>query len=831
MSTDSILCITPCGLKFAHQLSPSDRTDGLKTWRKRCSSRSPTLCKEGSTGGMATGQLHRGGILLIRFVSLLPLEPYLALSNVHGVEHSAPLLLLLLLHLALALAGLHDTGCSTLALSAWSGNRTDCRGAGCGRRGTARGTWHARWTVSLTGGSWLASDGCTLAAPSGAPRSVNFTPGFPSTVPGYCDHHVQLHAGQRVPDGDADRLLRDLRWEAKKSELLSLPGAGTQRFRGCWLGIYLLVLDDIVLAAVVFLLLGRVPVVGLGVVRDQHHRLVVVAQWRWRLGPPRRTTRKLAVGGRGRVRQLVDVVRRVHGLMVLRMNLMRLHLHRAGLHAERQVGTVLVDRLLAVVAVARLHRDVVVVAMRVHSRQHIRLAGGRCRLTDHRSCGRCLLLLLLLLLVLLLLLLLRSSGDSFRLRCWIDGGIVAPGGRVLVRGDLLLGRRHVHTAGRMWSRQRVRLDWLRLGGYLWRCGGRQLGLHLLKDLVGGAKAGLDAAHRGPRVEAVIVLLIVVRASAGGGCRRGRLRAVALLEPLGACALLLHKRGQFVRFLSGRAGDHCRVDVADAVLGALRARHRAAVARMRQRVVRQVVPLSSDARRQRRQRGEELAARVDLPLLGRLVDLRVCTLNLNAHANVRTRRATAVLPRKFETSGVSRGWPLEGGRCPSLVAAYLRDDHDRVLVRLRDLLLAPVAVEQVGDLLPFEPLLELDADELGEKLLSGMYFGCCGFSSPAGLSRRSSSPSSPSQPALSLPSPPPADSSIGSSMSHVSCRMRSSSEVTSFTGIFFLREREKLTNLAATKRRTRLFSSFALNFARRLESCERDSSIQRQMDGC
>uniref|UniRef100_A0A8D8A1Y6 (northern house mosquito) hypothetical protein n=1 Tax=Culex pipiens TaxID=7175 RepID=A0A8D8A1Y6_CULPI len=60
--------------------------------------------------------------------------------------------------------------------------------------------------------------------------------------------------------------------------------------------------------------------------------------------------------------------------------------------------------------------------------------------------------------------------------------------------------------------------------------------------------------------------------------------------------------------------------------------------------------------------------------------------------------------------------------------------------------------------PFDPLDELDADELGEKLLSGMYLGCWGFSSPAGLSRRSSSLRSPS-----LPSAP---SSIGSSMSHV-----------------------------------------------------------------
>lgn len=36
----------------------------------------------------------------------------------------------------------------------------------------------------------------------------------------------------------------------------------------------------------------------------------------------------------------------------------------------------------------------------------------------------------------------------------------------------------------------------------------------------------------------------------------------------------------------------------------------------------------------------------------------------------------------------------------------------------------------------ELLDELDADEMGEKLLSGTYFDCCGFSSPAGLSRRS-----------------------------------------------------------------------------------------------
>uniref|UniRef100_A0A8D8J4M0 (northern house mosquito) hypothetical protein n=1 Tax=Culex pipiens TaxID=7175 RepID=A0A8D8J4M0_CULPI len=95
--------------------------------------------------------------------------------------------------------------------------------------------------------------------------------------------------------------------------------------------------------------------------------------------------------------------------------------------------------------------------------------------------------------------------------------------------------------------------------------------------------------------------------------------------------------------------------------------------MCQRVVRQIVPLTGDARRQRGQRREELSPRVGLALLRWLMNLCVSALDLYAHANVRTSRTTAV-------------------------PTHLRNDHDRILVRLRDLLLPPVPVEQVGDLL-------------------------------------------------------------------------------------------------------------------------------------
>uniref|UniRef100_A0A8D8A342 (northern house mosquito) hypothetical protein n=1 Tax=Culex pipiens TaxID=7175 RepID=A0A8D8A342_CULPI len=97
--------------------------------------------------------------------------------------------------------------------------------------------------------------------------------------------------------------------------------------------------------------------------------------------------------------------------------------------------------------------------------------------------------------------------------------------------------------------------------------------------------------------------------------------------------------------------------------------------MCQRVVRQIVPLTGDARRQRGQRREELSPRVGLALLRWLMNLCVSALDLYAHANVRTSRTTAVL----------------------------RNDHDRILVRLRDLLLPSVPVEQVGDLLVRRPV--------------------------------------------------------------------------------------------------------------------------------
>ena len=95
--------------------------------------------------------------------------------------------------------------------------------------------------------------------------------------------------------------------------------------------------------------------VRFGIVRDEHHRLMIVAQRWWRFGPPCWAASELAV--RGGISHLVDVVRRMYGL-VLGVNLMRLHLNCAGLHAQRQVGAVLVDRLLPMVAMTRLHRYV-----------------------------------------------------------------------------------------------------------------------------------------------------------------------------------------------------------------------------------------------------------------------------------------------------------------------------------------------------------------------------------------------------------------------------------------------------------------------------------------
>lgn len=99
----------------------------------------------------------------------------------------------------------------------------------------------------------------------------------------------------------------------------------------------------------------------------------------------------------------------------------------------------------------------------------------------------------------------------------------------------------------------------------------------------------------------------------------------------------------------------------------------------------------------------------------------------------------------------------------------------------------------------EPLDELDADELGEKLLSSMPYlplpvwpaGCGGFSSPAGLSRRSIvSMLNVSAVVVAAESEPDSDALVAdavlvvSSTSHVSRRMRSSSEL-SVRCCFFL----------------------------------------------
>lgn len=80
----------------------------------------------------------------------------------------------------------------------------------------------------------------------------------------------------------------------------------------------------------------------------------------------------------------------------------------------------------------------------------------------------------------------------------------------------------------------------------------------------------------------------------------------------------------------------------------------------------------------------------------------------------------------------------------------------------------------------EPLDELDTDELGEKLLSTVpYFGSCGLSSPAGLSRRSNV-SPVLYESAALPSAAPSFSST----SQVRRRIRSSNEV-SVRCCFFL----------------------------------------------
>lgn len=87
----------------------------------------------------------------------------------------------------------------------------------------------------------------------------------------------------------------------------------------------------------------------------------------------------------------------------------------------------------------------------------------------------------------------------------------------------------------------------------------------------------------------------------------------------------------------------------------------------------------------------------------------------------------------------------------------------------------------------EPLDELDTDELGEKLLSLLPLAnFCGFSSPIGLPRCVNSQLA-SAANFELSSSPfsAALSSFVSSMSHVSCLMRSSSEISDFTAFFLI----------------------------------------------
>lgn len=84
----------------------------------------------------------------------------------------------------------------------------------------------------------------------------------------------------------------------------------------------------------------------------------------------------------------------------------------------------------------------------------------------------------------------------------------------------------------------------------------------------------------------------------------------------------------------------------------------------------------------------------------------------------------------------------------------------------------------------ELLDELDAVEMGEKLLSGTYFVVCawGFSSPVGLFRRSNK--------FAWFDP----DSGGSSTSQVNWRIRSSSDVSGFVIRFlYLKKKKKIQN--------------------------------------
>ena len=68
-------------------------------------------------------------------------------------------------------------------------------------------------------------------------------------------------------------------------------------------------------------------------------------------------------------------------------------------------------------------------------------------------------------------------------------------------------------------------------------------LHLLDDLRGGAEAGLDAAHRRPAQEAVVLGLGLVARGAAAGAAAGAAggRLVAFLQPLQTAAILQRRR--------------------------------------------------------------------------------------------------------------------------------------------------------------------------------------------------------------------------------------------------------------------------------------------------
>lgn len=143
---------------------------------------------------------------------------------------------------------------------------------------------------------------------------------------------------------------------------------------------HLLILNNIVLPAVVFLLLSRVALVGFCVVRNQDHRLVIVSQWRWRLRSARGTSRELSVG---RLIRVVYVMCRMYSVM-LRMDLLRLNVNCIGLDvARRQLSTVLIDSLLPMVAMACLSWNVIVVAVRIYGRNHVGSSSGSCSHCRH----------------------------------------------------------------------------------------------------------------------------------------------------------------------------------------------------------------------------------------------------------------------------------------------------------------------------------------------------------------------------------------------------------------------------------------------------------------